>query len=221
MEDTALRQFVGRVFVCPDDVAEQIVLRARLRTWPRQAVMLRQGEPLAHSYLLVLGRARALLYSADGQAILLHEYRSGDIFGAIGEDGAPGQEADVLAVEEVGALVIQASQLVLLAQQHGCIGLALSRLLLQRLRQTTDRMFERAALSSLGRVYAELLRQARLGADHRIEPAPVLADLALVVSTTRETASRAVSGLERRGIVRRERDALVVVAPRRLEEMIL
>jgi CRP/FNR family transcriptional regulator, cyclic AMP receptor protein len=221
MEDGALRQFVGRVFVCPDDVAEQIVLRARLRTWPRQAVVLRQGEPLAHSYLLVLGRARALLYSADGQAILLHEYRPGDIFGAMGEEGAPGQEADVLAVEEIEALVIQASQLVLLAQQHGCIGLALSRLLLRRLRQTTDRMFERAALTSLGRVYAELLRQARLDADHRIVPAPVLADLALVVSTTRETASRAVSGLERRGIIRRERDALVVVAPHRLEEMIL
>jgi CRP/FNR family transcriptional regulator, cyclic AMP receptor protein len=221
METEALQAFVGRIFVCPDDVAAQIVLRARLRIWPRQAVVLRQGEPLSHSYLLVLGRARALLYSADGQAILLHEYRAGDIFGAVGEPDAVAQEADVLAVEEVEALVIQASQLVMLAQQHGCIGLALSRLLLQRLRRTTDRMFERAALSSIGRVYAELLRQARLCPRLTISPAPVIADLALIVSTTRETASRAVSGLERRGIIRRDADALVVVAPHRLEELIL
>lgn len=221
METEELHAFVGRVFVCPDDVAAQIVLRARVRAWPRQAVVLRQGEPLSHSYLVVLGRARALLYSADGQAILLHEYRAGDIFGTIGEPDAAAQEADVLAVEDVEALVIQASQLVMLAQQHGCIGLALSRLLLQRLRQTTGRMFERAALSSVGRVHAELLRQARLRKDLRISPAPVIADLALVVSTTRETASRAVSGLERRGIIRRDADALVVVAPHRLEELIL
>ena len=54
-----------------------------------------------------------------------------------------------------------------------------------------------------------------------IRPAPVIADLALRVATTRETASRAVNGLERRGIIRRDGDGLTVVAPNRLEEMIL
>jgi len=96
-----------------------------------------------------------------------------------------------------------------------------TRLLTARLRQATARLYERAALSSVGRVHAELLRQARLGAGLAITPAPVLADLALIAATTRETASRAVNALERRGIIRRDGDALVVVAPHRLEEMIL
>ena len=45
--------------------------------------------------------------------------------------------------------------------------------------------------------------------------------VALRVSTTRETASRAVNALERRGIIRRDGETLVVVAPHRLEELIL
>lgn len=221
LDEEGIRQFVCNVFVCPGDVADQIARHGRLRSYACHAVIVRQGEALAQSYLLVLGRARALLYAANGQVVLLHEYRSGDIFGALGEPDSAAQDADVVAIEDAQALVIQAAHLAMLAQQHGCIGLALSRLLILRLRQINERMFERAALSSVGRVYSELLRQARLRPDLVISPAPVVSDLALVVATTRETASRAVNALERRGIIRREADALIVVAPHRLEELIL
>ena len=221
LDEEGIRQFVCRVFVCPTDVADQILTRGRLSDYACQAVIVRQGDPLTSSYLLVFGRARALLYAAGGQVILLHEYRGGDIFGAVGEPDSAAQDADVVAVEESQALVIQAAHLALLAQRHGCIGLALSRLLILRLRQINERMFERAALSSVGRVYSEMLRQARLRTDLRIVPAPVVSDLAFLASTTRETASRAVNALERRGIIRREADALVVVAAHRLEELIL
>jgi CRP-like cAMP-binding protein len=220
LDEGGIHQFVCRVFVCSADVAAQIMTRGRLHSYPGQTVIVRQGDSLALSYLLVVGRARALLYAADGQVVLLHEYRSGDMFGAVGE-AATAQDTDVVAVEASQALVIQAAHLAMLAQRHGCIGLALSQLLIRRLRQINARMFERAALSSIGRVYSELLRQARQRPDHRISPAPVVSDLALLASTTRETASRAVNALERRGIIRRDADALIIVAPHRLEELIL
>jgi CRP/FNR family cyclic AMP-dependent transcriptional regulator len=167
--------------------------------------------------LLVLGRAHALLYSLDGQLILLHEFGPGDLFGAMGGPAEGAEEADVVAVEDVRSFLLEAAALVSLAERHGSIGLALSRLLLKRLRSTAARMYERAALSAPGRVCAELLRLAREGEGLAIRPAPVIAELALRVGTTRETASRTVNGLERRGLIRREADALVVVAPQRLE----
>jgi CRP-like cAMP-binding protein len=153
--------------------------------------------------------------------VLLQEFVPGDLFGALGElDPAP-HEAEVVAVEDVSAFLLAASDLVLLAERHGAIGLALARLLLGRLRKATTRVYERAALTAAGRVYAELLRQAREGKGLAIRPAPVLSELAVRVATTRETASRAVNALERRGIIRRDADALVVVAPRLLEELVL
>ncbi len=221
MDDIGIEEFLCNVFVCPPAVAGHILARGHLRNYPRQTTITRRGEALSSTFLLIFGHARALLYTAEGQIILLHEYRRGDLFGALGEQRAAEQDSDVLAVDDVRALAIEAAHLVLLAEQHGCIGLALSRLLTARLRQASARLYERAALSSIGRVHAELLRQARQSEALTITPAPVLADLALIAATTRETASRAVNALERRGIIRRDGDALIVVAPHRLEEMIL
>ena len=79
----------------------------------------------------------------------------------------------------------------------------------------------RLTLSANGRVHAELLRLARAQDGRWIRPLPVLSDLALRVQTARETVSRAVSALERRGIVQRHEDGLEIVAPARLEALIV
>ncbi|QAY77383.1 Crp/Fnr family transcriptional regulator [Sphingosinicella sp. BN140058] len=216
----ATHDLIARIFACSADVAAQVMRRGRIRAYAGHATILRQGDWLSTAFLLLLGRAQALLYSADGQMVLLHEYHPGDLFGALGELEPVRQEADVRALEDARALVLEAAEFAMLAQQHGCISLALSRMLLKRLRKATERMYERAAVSAMGRVYAELLRQAREAPDLAIRPSPVIAELALRVSTTRETASRAINGLQRRGIIRRDADALIVSAPGRLEEMI-
>lgn len=231
MAETIDLAAIERAFGCAAETSARIAARGRVRHYPARAALVRQGDRSATAFLLVLGRAQALLYGADGQLILLHEYRAGDLFGALGDAGGAEEEADVVAAEAVRAFLLEAAALVALAERDGAIGLALSRLLLKRLRETAARMYERAALSAPGRVCGELLRLGRAGADGgeadgggadgggamAIRPAPVIAELALKVGTTRETASRTVSALLRRGLLRRDGDALIVVAPARLE----
>ena len=212
---------MSAALACPRETSEQILRHGRFRDYPAKAFLLRQGDRSSITFLIVAGRAHALLYSVDGQAVLLHEFGPGDLFGAMGGLDAAPEEADVVAVEAVRSFLLEAGILVSLAERHACIGLALTRLLHKRLRLTAARMYERAALSAGGRVCSELLRLAREGEGHAIRPAPVIADLALRVGTTRETASRTVNALERRGILRRDGDALTVVAPGRLEAEIL
>lgn len=219
-EELVLR-LLCRVFGCPAELAARIRGRGRLKVFQHRALLVRGGDPIAVLFVILAGLAQAIVYSSEGQAVLLHEYRSGDFFGAIGAPQEAQHEADVVAASVVSSFLLDGGELALLAERHGCIGIALLRLMIHRLQQTESRMYEHAALSSVGRVHAELLRQARQCPDLTIRPAPVLADLALRVSTTRETASRAVNALERRGIIRRSPDALAVVAPHRLEELIL
>jgi CRP/FNR family cyclic AMP-dependent transcriptional regulator len=208
---------IRAAFGCDPEASGQILARGRMRHYPPRACLVRQGDAPSIAFLLILGRAHALLYAADGQVVLLHEYRAGDLFGALGGLGGAAEEADIVAVDAVQAFLLDAAALVALAERNGAIGIALSRLLLKRLRATSERMYERAALSAPGRVCAELLRLARDGEGGAIRPVPVIAELALKVGTTRETASRTVSALLRRGLLRREDDALMVVAPARLE----
>jgi CRP/FNR family cyclic AMP-dependent transcriptional regulator len=210
-----------RVFGCSDELAGQILLRGRLRDYAARVTIVKSGDTVSTLYVVVDGRAHALVYSIEGQAVLIHEYRSGDLFGVASAPHETIHEADVVAVEAVNAFLLDGVVLALLAEQHACIGMALLRFMVSRLQQTASRMYEHAALSAVGRVHAELLRQARQSGDLAIRPSPIVSDLALRVSTTRETASRAVNALERRGIIRRDGEALIVVAPHRLEELIL
>jgi len=209
------------VFDCSIELAGHIFGRGRRREFHGRATIVRRGDQVSTLYVVVDGRAHAIVYSLEGQAVLLHEYRQGDFFGAVSPPYSATHDADVVAVEAVHAFLLEGGTLALLAEQHGCIGMALLKVMVDRLQQTATRMYEHVALSAIGRVYAELLRQARQAGNLTIRPSPVLSDLALHVSTTRETASRAVNALERRGIIRRDGSQLVVVAPHRLEELIL
>jgi CRP/FNR family transcriptional regulator, cyclic AMP receptor protein len=219
-DETVCRLLCG-VFDCSIELAGHILVRGRRREFHARATIVRRGDEVSTLYVVITGRAHAIVYSLEGQAVLIQEYRPGDFFGAISPPYSATHDADVVAVEAVCAFLLDGGALALLAEQHGCIGLALLKVMVERLQQTATRMYEHVALSAVGRVHAEILRQARQSADLAIRPSPILSDLALHVSTTRETASRAVNALERRGIIRREPDKLVVVAPHRLEELVL
>jgi CRP-like cAMP-binding protein len=210
-----------QVFDCSIDLADTILVRGRLREFPGRATIVRRGDRISTLYVVVDGRAQAIAYSLDGQIVLLHEYRRGDFFGVVSPPYSATHDADVIAVEQICAFLLEGSVLAMLAEQHGCIGVALLTEMVDRLRRTASRMYEHVALSAVGRVHAELLRLAGERPDMTIRPCPVVADLALHVSTTRETASRAINALERRGIIRRDAESLTVVAPHRLEELIV
>src|ERR1700761_7093663 len=88
-----------------------------------------------------------------------------------------------------------------------------------RSRRSRSRRSKPTGSQARGRVHAELLRLARLGDGKTIAPAPVLSVLAVRVHSTRETVSRTIGALERRGLVKRDGKALVITAPHRLEEL--
>jgi len=186
-----------------------------------RALILKQGESPEATFLLIVGRAHALTHGIDGQQVLLREYLPGDVFGVAAQKAPPPENADVVAVEDVRVAVFLALDFLTLIETHGCVALAISRMLLKQLRASADRMVEQTTISAAGRVSAELLRIARLGDGRTIRPLPVLATLAVQVNSTRETVSRAINELERRGIILRSTEALTIVAPHRLEDMIV
>jgi CRP-like cAMP-binding protein len=220
-QNTNLSEFLQKVFACSADIADSIARRAIERLYPLKAVIIKQGDEASATFLLVAGRAQALTYGLEGQMVLLHELLPGDFFGAIAQTKPAPEDADVVAVEDVRAAVFRMLDFLALIEAYGCVGLAVSRMLLKQLRATAARMVERTTLSAVGRIQSELLRLARLGDGRTLRPTPVLSVLAVRVHSTRETVSRTINALERRGLIRREADALVIVAPRRLEEMIV
>jgi len=219
LPDAALA-IVSETFGCDALLAAVVAQQARYRSWPHRATIVAEGDDLDAILLLISGRARMLAYGVDGRVVLVQDFAVGDLMGegALIDEGPA--ESEIVALDPVGAGSFAPPVFVALMSTHACIALAVSRLLVARLGMATRRLVEGATLSAVGRVHAELLREARAASAMTIIPAPVLAELARTVQTTRETVSRAISVLERRGIVRRTAEALTVVAPHRLQELI-
>lgn len=214
-EQAALRQAFG----CGAALADTIAALGRSSDHSRGALLWPRGEEAGAAGLLTLGRAAELAYGRDGAVLVLHALAEGEFFGEVVGSGAQG-ETRVEALSDGGAMHFASNALVRLMESYPLVALAMARHLSARIAAMRQRMLETALLSATGRIAAELLRRSRAADDGVIRPLPVWSELAVIVQSTRETVSRTVSGLEKRGIVNRTADGLAVVAPHRLEELV-
>ena len=199
--------------------ADAALMAAKMvaRDYPARAQIASRGDPLVHLFLVTGGLASFDLFGIDGQYAQLSGYGPGEIFGAYPE--ITSHRADVSAQSALSVLVIETSQMVGLTAQNATIAEGLAKLMARQLDMVLDRMAARIGLSATGRFYRALLHRA--DGDGWIRPAPVLSAIAISVNTTRETASRALAALIRRGIVERSDDGLLIVSKRMLEELVV
>ncbi len=209
---------IRRAFDCSDALALTIAGMAREGRMARGALLW----PLPdrdETTLLTQGRAAELAYGREGAVLVLHAIAPGEFYGSLlGGSSDGGTQVEALA-DSAGAHFATTTVLRLM-EGYSCVALALARQMAMRIEAMRRRMVESVLLSATGRIAAELLRQAGATPDRTIRPIPVWAELAVQVQSTRETVSRAVSGWEKRGLVKRVAGGLQVVAPHRLEELV-
>ncbi len=219
-----LGALIAMALGCDHDLVAAFGRGARIRDHAPHGIILDSERDDQQVHLLALGHARLIANSIDGRMVVIEDYPPGELIGLtdlFGWDGVPAQVCAVLP-SRTGAFA--ADVFVTLMSLHGAVALGVSRMLVRRLAAANRRVAENATLSAPGRIHAELLRRAQEGQAEgkalAIRPVPVWSEFALALQTTRESVSRAVSALEKRGILRREADSLVIVAPHRLEELI-
>ena len=211
---------IAQTFACDRALAEVVAAKARYHDYPPRTTIVEAGSAMRQVYLMIAGRARMLAFAIDGRLVVIQNFGAGDIFGEGGLIDEHATTDEVSSVDSVTTGAFPTPTFIALMTNYSCIALAMSRVLVARLTTTTRRMVEGATLSAIGRIHAELLRQARASTGMTIKPAPVLSDFALTVQSTRETVSRAINALQKRGIIARTEEALTVIAPHRLEELI-
>jgi len=184
--------------------------------------IISQDDESDHVFIILEGQARVVLLAESGQEIWVDTLKSGDILGEIAALTHVKRSSNILAETGLVLAAYPARTFITLLETHAALGLCLSRILASRVYHTTQRMFALSALSAPGRVYAELLRLSeKKSSDPQrlIQPTPSLTDLAQRINTTRETVSRAVSGLERRGLLKRTNDGFELIDPDQLSRL--
>jgi len=220
--DKSWARALDALFLTNEDARSALVSRADIRHVTAGASIIAQDDPEDQVYLLLDGTTRVVLLSEGGQEIWLATLKPGTIIGELAALTGRPRTSGIIADTDCKLASYTGAVFLDLLQQYGDLGLALSRILAHRVHHTTQRMFELSALSAPGRIYAEILRMSessQAGRTRIIQPIPSLTAIALRVNTTRETVSRTVSGLERRGMLRRRKDALELVDPENLARL--
>ena len=208
---------IAACFDCSSDSAQLLLSAMTEKQFAAGANIALRGDPSTMLFLILEGAVVAEIFGIDGQHAQLTRHGPGEIFGAYPEPTL--YRADFRAMVAVTLLTIPAQMLATLARQHGDIGSGIAGLLARQLDLMLDRMAARIGLSANGRFHKALLQLA--DANGEIRPAPVISALALSIHTTRETGSRALAALLRRGIVERSENSLRIVSRRMLEEMVI
>jgi len=218
-------QEIFRLFFGDDQrLLEDVAEACTIVKHAEEAVILGEEDTGSSVYYLLQGTAKTVRYSSDGAEVWLDEIAAGTLFGEMAALGAATRTATIVASSEVIVAIFTPKAFLDLLERHGSIGIRLAKLLARRVENTTQRMFELAAFSSKGRVYAELLRRARPVANSahvRIENMPSMAAIARQLSNTRETVSRTVNELEKDGLIKRKGACLTILAPDALRDLTL
>jgi CRP/FNR family transcriptional regulator, cyclic AMP receptor protein len=212
---------IAVAFGCSADIARAVDAAAQTRHHAARSEIVAMDGDAGHPCLMFTGEAQAVAYAASGNVVRLSTYGPGALFGeaaALGEIMSEEEEVIALHPSDVGHF--SNAGFIRLIENYGAVAIAVSRGLMQRLGEATRRIVAVSTLSTTGRIHAELLRRAKAGGAMTISPPPVLSQLAAELGSTRETVSRTINALEKRGIISRDAAGLRVIAPHRLEDLI-
>jgi CRP-like cAMP-binding protein len=208
---------LARFLDCGEDSAAILADAMRLANFKARSFLAHQGEDCTCFWLILDGTVQLRAVSFEGQNTVVSSFGPGEVIGAFASSHT--FNYDIRALSSLTALEVPGARLAEIVAQNNDIGSGLSRIYAGQLDVVLDRFSSRVSLSAVGRFYKELLRAAE-GAD-TVSPPPVVSAMALIAQTTRETGSRAMSKLERRGIIERHPDHLKIISRGMLEDLVV
>jgi CRP-like cAMP-binding protein len=185
--------------------ADALERLSEVRSYQEGAVVVSEDERGEALFVLVSGKVKVVLYGESGREVILSIFsRTGDVFGEMALlDDAP-RSATVSAMAPSALLVLSRADFRAQVDRHPSIALKVMTELSRRLRRADSIIGDLALLDVFGRLAAKLRALAESDGEETeagilIRQRPTQAEIAAMIGTSRETVSRALSELARRG----------------------
>jgi CRP/FNR family cyclic AMP-dependent transcriptional regulator len=195
----------------------------RVRRYRKNETIFHQGDPGDSLYILESGTVKIVLLSPESEeGAIIATLGRGDFFGELALlDGAP-HSATAVAMEPTEALVLHRDRFEELVETEPLLRRALFAGLVTELRRLTGHVEELHFLDLPGRLASRIVRLARESQpegtlDIRLDWPFTQSDLAAMIGGTRQTVNRLLSDMTAQGLVRIEKDTLVIPDLARLE----
>jgi CRP/FNR family transcriptional regulator, cyclic AMP receptor protein len=218
IRDTAF--FQGLPTASIDRAVAHIVMRSH----PANQVILLENDWGNSVYFILKGWVKIRTYNIDGKEVTLNILGRGELFGEMAPLDEVPRSTDVITLVPTLIASMPAQDFVQLLNSEPQSGIRLAKLMARRLRQINRRLRLRES-DSMSRVADVLLfladgqgRQTTHGTEIPNLPHRELSSLS---GLARETVTRVLSKLEKKGLIARERDALYIPDAHALERLMI
>ncbi|HPC35085.1 MAG TPA: Crp/Fnr family transcriptional regulator [Candidatus Marinimicrobia bacterium] len=198
-----------------DDIIQQIYDLMQKRSYKKGNIILMEEEFGDTLFILCKGSVKITRVGEDGREVILSILGEGDFFGEMSILDGENRSANVIALEDTSVLILKRGDFLDLLEKHPRIAIALLQEMATRLRRS-DRQIEGLSLSDAeNRIAMCLLRLAEdLGVIKQgkvvIENLPYQQDIANMAGTSRETVSRMLTLLQRKGYIQKHGRRLII-----------
>jgi CRP/FNR family transcriptional regulator, cyclic AMP receptor protein len=208
----------------PEPVVDQAIANVVTRTHPLNRVILLESDWGTSVYFILSGWVKIRTYNIDGKEVTLNILGPGELFGEMAPlDDVP-RSTDVITLTPTMIGSMPAADFVRLVNTEPQAGLRLAKLMARRLRQLNRRLRLREA-DSTARV-ADILLFLEEGQGEKSSQGITIPnlphrELSSLSGMARETVTRVLGKLEKKGIIRREQDNLFIIDKEALEGLLL
>ena len=198
------------VEVLPPTLLDKVAAVATVRTFPKRAIIVTEGDETDSLYVVLSGKARVFVADDKGREVQLNQLGAGEYFGEVTLDGGP-RSASVMALEDCRCAVVKHAELTTLFEKQPELSLHILRKLARRVRDLTENVRSLALMDVYGRVARLLLELAEQKDGKLVISEPLThKDIAARVGASREMISRIFSDLSDGGYVRKEEGHFVI-----------
>jgi len=191
-----------------------------INTYAKGEVVFQEGEKGDSLYIILKGQVKVCLYDEDGREYILAAIGKDGFFGELALIDELPRSANAITLENSELLIIRRHDFTRLLMENPMITIAILKVLSRRLRETDERIRWLAFLSVEGRILKYLLgigeKEGVKVKDYIIiEKGPTQIDIASSCGCSRETVSRMIKNLVKKGIlsVRKRQYTLNAVPP--------
>jgi CRP/FNR family transcriptional regulator, cyclic AMP receptor protein len=208
----------------PDTAVDKAISHVVVRTHPQNQVILLENDWGTSVYFILEGWVKIRTYNLDGKEITLNVLGKDELFGEMAPLDEVPRSTDVITLVPTVIGNMPASDFVQLLHAEPEAGIRLAQLMARRLRQVNRRLRLRES-DSVSRVADILLfladGQGKSGAKGIEIPNLPHRELSSLSGLARETVTRVLSKLEKKGLIQRDRDVLCIPDTEALDKILV
>jgi CRP/FNR family transcriptional regulator, cyclic AMP receptor protein len=212
VEVTSILRETSLLRSVPEEDLKALAALSRLRNFRRGQVVFTRSDPGDTVIVVVSGRIKVTIRSADGGELTLAVVPPGGLLGEIGVVDGGSRTADAETLEASELLLIPRDAVRDVCARVPSAAQALTNSIAATLRRLTEATADLVFLDLPRRVAKVLLSQPR-GDDGVIRPGMSQEELAHQVGSTRQSVNAALRGFERRGWIEMQDRAVAVKQP--------